>query len=589
MTSQIALSRVKPLALCLLLLVAVIAVVNPIREFMSQDDGWAYARSVQHLLATGAYRLDTWSAANMPVQIGLAGLASQVFGYSLTLLRATTLLLLAVGLTSFYFLLRQLHTGAAVAGALTLVLLANPFVAILSFTFMSDIQFLGWLVLALALYAHGFTHDRKVSLLLGSIAAGCAIGTRQFGIAIVGGLVVSFLVADPARRPRPAHLMIALAVPAAAAFWQLRTGLETPNFTQIVRLDAQAWFASQPLPSLMTEGLWRIGTLARYVGIGMLAALPVLLPLAIGGWRSGRGRRHVTPPWQRFAPWLMLAAVASLLICATGRRSAFSERDTADWFLPLWWMLPNAFWESRRSMAVLDLAGLVTALLLGAMACRMAAPHLARPRRPSFTPAFVAATGVCLLGLHLTYVQFNDTYVVAFLPFALLLPALALRAMPVARGWVTGTAIAATAIALALAWWMRADYNAQAAQWRAADRLMAQGLPARCIGASRHWSEYHGGFDAWLADGHPGFGVSPTRLGGESASFHDAFYLWMEQRSDRAVYRISSPWEPAHIAGWRTIAEEPYRDALLRLQVIRIAERPDLRHVDPSCLAPAAR
>lgn len=566
-----------------------VVLVDPMREFMSQDDGWAYARSVQHLLATGDYRLDAWSAANMPIQIGLAGLASHAFGYSLTLLRATTLLLLAIGLTSFYVLLRQLQTGAVVAAALTLVLLANPFVMMLSFTFMSDIQFLGWLVLALALYANGFIHDRKGLLLLGSIAAGCAIGTRQFGIAIVGGLVAAFLVADPSRRPRLARLVIALAVPAAAAFWQLRTGLETPNVTQTVRLDAQAYFASQRPLALLKECLWRIATLARYVGIGMLAALPVLLPLAIGAWRAAHGRLRLAPSWQRFAPWVMLAAVSSLLIYATGRGSAFSQRVTDDWFLPLWWMLPNAFWESRTLMAVLDVAGLVTALLLGAVACWMAAPHLVNPRRPSFTPTLVAATGVCLLGLHLAYVQLNDTYVVALLPFALLLPAVASRAVPVAQGWITGTALAATMIALSIAWWMRADYNAQAAQWRAADRMMAQGIPARCIGASRHWSEYHGAFDAWLAAGHPGFEASPAQPGRKSKPFHDAFYLWLEQRSGRAVYRISPPWEVAQVPGWRTIAEESYRDALLKSKVIRIAERPDRRHVDPSCPAPDAR
>ncbi|MEO6745099.1 MAG: hypothetical protein ABIS28_09930, partial [Caldimonas sp.] len=35
-------------------LAAAIAIVNPLREFLSQDDGWAYARMVEHLLKTGA-------------------------------------------------------------------------------------------------------------------------------------------------------------------------------------------------------------------------------------------------------------------------------------------------------------------------------------------------------------------------------------------------------------------------------------------------------------------------------------------------------------------------------------------------------
>jgi hypothetical protein len=47
--------------------VIIAVVVNPLRELLTQDDGWAYARSVKHLLDTGEYQLDSWAAANMPV------------------------------------------------------------------------------------------------------------------------------------------------------------------------------------------------------------------------------------------------------------------------------------------------------------------------------------------------------------------------------------------------------------------------------------------------------------------------------------------------------------------------------------------
>ena len=53
--------------------------------------------------------------------------------------------------------------------------------------------------------------------------------------------------------------------------------------------------------------------------------------------------------------------------------------------------------------------------------------------------------------------------------------------------------------------WMRGNYNWQEAQWRAADQLLASGIPLRCIGATRHWTEYHGAFDDWLALTYPRF------------------------------------------------------------------------------------
>jgi hypothetical protein len=127
-----------------LLLAAVI--INPFREMLSIDDGWAYARSVEHLLRTGEYRLDAWSAANMPVQIYLAAGLSKAFGYSLSLLRFTPIAMLALGLASFYGLARELGAARWTSSAATLALLASPLVLLLSFTFMSDVQFMGWML-----------------------------------------------------------------------------------------------------------------------------------------------------------------------------------------------------------------------------------------------------------------------------------------------------------------------------------------------------------------------------------------------------------------------------------------------------------
>jgi len=143
------------------LLLAMI-VINPFREMLTEDDGWAYARSVQHLLATGKYQLDTWSAANMPVQIYLAAALCAVFGYSLTLLRFTTLAFLVAGVASFYALLREISYTPSQASILSLGLVASPLVLMLGFTFMSDVQFLG-----------GF------SLLSGSMYAGYACKAWQ--------------------------------------------------------------------------------------------------------------------------------------------------------------------------------------------------------------------------------------------------------------------------------------------------------------------------------------------------------------------------------------------------------------------------
>ncbi len=561
-------------AVILAVLFAAICIVDPLREFMSQDDGWAYARSVEGLLATGRYTLDAWSAANMPVQIYLAGAAAELAGYSIGLLRFTTLGLLCAGLLSFHAMLRDLGVRAGVACALALALLANPLVLMLGFTFMSDVQFMGWLLLALFLYVRGFRRERDALVLLGAVAGGCAIGTRQFGIAIVVGLVGAYLFAGAARRPPARRLLIALSVPLAASLWQLRAGLGAPNFTQAVRLHEQAYFLSLGPAFLLHETAWRIATVGRYLGMSMLAALPLLAALAL----RSRGTPAASPAQRRRRRF---AAGAAIVVCvfllAYARISPpFSGRDGGNRLLPLWWMLPNAFWSHVTLMRLAEGAGLLIAgLWAWVLLANLSA--VARLKSLRFESWLLAAIGLSLLGLHLAYVQLNDTYLVGLLPFALLGVALVSKDRPPPARWLAASAGASLAIVGALSFWMRGDYNLQQAQWQAADSALAAGTPARCIGGTRHWNEYHGAFDDWLAQTYPAFdgtrgAVSPARPG----PLHPPFYAWMQERDYRADYRVSAIEGQADQPGWRVHREFPYRDALGRQRTATLlAREPD--------------
>ena len=268
------------------LLLAII-VINPFREMLSEGDAFAYARSVQHLLATGKYRLDSWSAANMPVQIYLAAGFSKLIGYSLSLLRCTTLALLAVGLGSFYALLREISLGRSEASVLTLGLLASPLVLMLAFTFMSDVQFLGWLLLALWLYVRGIRNKSAGMMFLGSLASGCAIGTRQFGIAMIGGLVLSWLLSRRENRPPIRFMLAGLVIPVLAAGAQLYVGFRAPNFTQAFRLGEEHHYLARPALALVKEAFWRCSIISQYIGMSALTVLPLVL---IPGKSSGKKR-----------------------------------------------------------------------------------------------------------------------------------------------------------------------------------------------------------------------------------------------------------------------------------------------------------
>src|SRR5262249_18055642 len=128
----------------MLLLLVVIALINPIREAPARGDDWAYSLTVRHLFETGEYRLDNWAAANMPVQICWGALLSRVFGYSFTVLRLSTLSLLFVGMIAFYFLLRDFGSDDLQASLLMLAVFSSPLILFLGVTFQTDVQFLGW-------------------------------------------------------------------------------------------------------------------------------------------------------------------------------------------------------------------------------------------------------------------------------------------------------------------------------------------------------------------------------------------------------------------------------------------------------------
>ena len=141
---------------------------------------------------------------------------------------------------------------------------------------------------------------------------------------------------------------------------------------------------------------------------------------------------------------------------------------------------------------------------------------------------------------------------------------------------------------VALSAWMRGDYNRLQAQWASADRLAASGTPPRCIGATRHWSEYHGAFDDWLAAKHPDFdhqrGVhSPAPPG----PMHDPFYAWMQARSWDATYQLTSGFGEALDPGWKVVADVPYRNATFALRSIQVLQRqtPQSAEAEP-CPAP---
>jgi hypothetical protein len=178
----------------------------------------------------------------------------------------------------------------------------------------------------------------------------------------------------------------------------------------------------------------------------------------------------------------------------------------------------------------------------------------------------LVATPACLIGLHLLYVQFDDTYIVPFVPFALLLLAVQFR-----ESILTPLAAPSLAVSLAmlilLSLWIRADFAAQTTQWAVADRLTKASISPAEIYGERHWMEYHGAFDDWLAAEKPGheFALPRSHAGSKWGvdPFHDAFDAWLPIRGHHAAYHVVQDY-PMSESAWRLIACDSYRDFAFR-------------------------
>ena len=264
--------------LLLLLLFFVACFINPVREAMTGDDGWAYALSVRTLHETGKYHLHDWAAANMPVQIYLGALFAHLFGYSFTALRFSTLILLLVGLIAVYLLLRDFGVQDTEASLMILAVLSGPVVLFLSFTFQTDVQFFGWQILALWLYARALQHGQYFTMAMASFAASAAIGTRQFGVALVIGLLVTWLFAEKERRLKAPLYLLGLFLPVLLVFWQFHSGITEPTFSQKVRLAEQSAYVSD-LGRFAASVLWRPTAVLQYLALFLLPLTPLFIVL----------------------------------------------------------------------------------------------------------------------------------------------------------------------------------------------------------------------------------------------------------------------------------------------------------------------
>jgi hypothetical protein len=558
------------LCLLLLLLVLVALFVNPIREAMTGDDGWAYALSVRTLHETGKYHLHDWAAANMPVQIYLGALFAHLFGYSFTALRFTTLILLLVGLIAVYLLLRDFDVQDTEASFMILAVLSGPVVLFLSFTFQTDVQFFGWQILALWLYARALRRRQYFTMAMASFAASAAIGTRQFGVALVIGLLVTWLFAEKERRLKAPLYLLGLFLPVLLVFWQFHSGIAEPTFSQKVRLGEQSAYLGD-LGRFLASVLWRPTAVLQYLALFLLPLTPLFIVLLREQLTSRKQEKlsRVTRDDRigRLRRWSLIAS--AVYITAGILYGYFTyQRFTMPY---LDWLLRDTYTPfftltTRKLFLLTILTGLLAIALSSLILTRYFDTRNWRMiSSEEWLVAFVAAAA---LVLQLLYVQFYDVYLIQFLPFATLALGKMVPAWP---RWCKAVTFSLCLPALLLSsLWTRGNLAEAEANWSAAELAHSKGAAPQDIRGDVTWSCYYGAFDEWVAQvGDPW--ANGHYLG--SNRMHAEFFKFLDQRFARASYVLSTSAPSRSDINWRLHATVQYKNRWLQNRYVYLLER----------------
>jgi hypothetical protein len=170
-----------------------IIAANPAGEFPLNDD-WSYTRSAFALSSGHGLKVDEWAAPSLVGQAFYGGLLAKLFSPSFLVLRISTLLLSCGTVTLLWGIFRRIPLRNDLACILLFAWVFNPLQFNLSFTFMTEIPFLFFIVLALYLYVRYRGACSPGMLLASAAALGYAFLIRQTALFFLLALLCAVLI-----------------------------------------------------------------------------------------------------------------------------------------------------------------------------------------------------------------------------------------------------------------------------------------------------------------------------------------------------------------------------------------------------------
>lgn len=511
---------------CLAILISALLFAGLLQPFQNAPfvDDWAYAWSVENLLTHGEVEVLNYSDNVNVAQVVWGGLACLPFGFSFTALRVSTWVLAVVTLCALYLLLRELGVARREALLGTATLAVYPVFALLSVTFMTDVPFLSFTLVATAATVRAARARSTTWLSAAALAACVAVGIRAVGVVIPTAMFL-FLVLrrDGWGRMRARWLLSVAPLAVFAVLYSLRSDLfhggdvgwlrgTTPDRVALLRE-----FALPLLPRMLAS------TFALSVGVLGLA----LLPLTLGCLARGERRRTLAIAAAVGAALAAIyaAGVRYPLPLATGALWSFAELGGTSALVPDLRVVLVPEW--------LPWAALVVATVSIAAAVNAIWERREQVADEMFLLWNMAGHAGLMALTWLVY----DRYALVLVPYAV---ALLLAARPRIH---TAVAIGTLAIVAAVTGAAIRDHlSYNAALWSAVAALEQRGVPARDI---------NGGYmvNGWLQYSHP---AQAHRLADGQLDVP-----WVTAQSERP-YRIANRVSP----GWSEIQRVPYKQWL---------------------------
>jgi len=415
------------LTLLLIWCVAVV-LVDPRGDFPLNDD-WVYGKAVQTFIEHGILRLPGYAAAPIVSQVIWGALFCKIFGFSFTVLRASTLASASIGTAVLYEILSfcRLPRRLALAGALTLLL--NPVFFALSFSFMTDVPFLVFGLCGIWFILRTLDGGGKRSLAAALFFISAATLCRQVGLALALAFAAAYITRYGLRRRTLLDAALIVFVPIAAlagfeAILKATTGLPRYYLSKEAELWEQFrtrnWLELFFSPRQNTGSLLRRGfTALIYVGLFLVPVSAGLMPK--------ESRPKAT--FMRWAVICLIAGLGSLGLLSAKRAMPIlgdggnilinwglgpqSLRD-AELDLPNVPAAPAAFWLAVTALSSLG------ACLLALLSLEPLKALFARRDRFKDAVLVFSAVGAMTYFVPMGIAGFYDRYLLLLLPLTIL-------------------------------------------------------------------------------------------------------------------------------------------------------------------------